>query len=336
MDANAATRNHLANIGRSLAERVKGKKEGAPEPPSKEPAAAKGGSIAATGAALPAPPPTPDCDVRDIPLATVVDSPFQPRQRALTKRDVDELMRSLSASGQTSPIIVAPGQGELDGRFVVHAGHRRCAALRFLGATTVKAIVRADLDERAARKLTLVDNLGRADLSAFEQATALKAYAEAYSLSVEASGAELGLTRSDAYRLKCLLGASERLLELFREHGISARPAELLAKLEGKNARRAIAAAKRFVDGGMTVKALEEEYRRGDARGARAVAARRDVELTMDRRALSLKLRITSASRSDGQTQRVVEALRQVLAYLGVPQVEAGDLPIELGAKQSV
>src|SRR5688572_13836123 len=43
-----------------------------------------------------------------LPLEALRKSPYQPRQRSLGKKDVAELVQSLAAVGQTTPLVVAP------------------------------------------------------------------------------------------------------------------------------------------------------------------------------------------------------------------------------------
>ena len=107
----------------------------------------------------------------------------------------------------------------------MHSGHRRCAALRFLGAQTVKAIVHTEMDERAARKLAIADNLGRDDLTAFEQAKALGDYCDAFGMTLETACEELGIKRCTAFRLRGILSAPEPLQFAIREQRISAKAA---------------------------------------------------------------------------------------------------------------
>src|SRR5690349_20693904 len=86
------------------------------------------------------PPPVADVVVCDLPLVAIMESPYQPRQRPIARKDVEELMKLISTGGQHDPIIVTPASDEHPGMYYVHSGHRRCAALRFLSATTVKAV----------------------------------------------------------------------------------------------------------------------------------------------------------------------------------------------------
>ncbi|MFC1611073.1 ParB/RepB/Spo0J family partition protein [Myxococcota bacterium] len=272
---------------------------------------------------LPPPPEGGELAVQEIALELILDSPYQLRQWPLSKKDVSELMHSISANGQTAPIIVSPAGGQEEGKYHVHSGHRRCAALRFLGAKTVNAIVRSDLDERAARRLALADNLGREDLTAFEQALALRDYCESYKLKVEEAAKELGLKRSHAFRLNAVLSASEDMVQLFKDEAVSARGAELLSKLEQRDARKAHRLARKFVGGRASLRVLEDELRKSSNKGASDARLRKDIELKADQRTVTLNISLVRDECTDAQLKRMIAAIAQLLGELGIAEVQA-------------
>ncbi len=259
-------------------------------------------------------------------LADILDSPYQPRQRQLTKKEVAELMASIEAAGQVTPILVSPAAAEQTGKYYVHSGHRRCAALRFLDQQTVLAIVRPDMSEREARKVALADNLGREDLTAFEQAVAVRDYAHAFDLDFESAGRELGVPQRTAYRLKAILAAPEKVQTLIREHAIAAKAADVIARMATHNERRAIRVGEKYAAGKLTTAELEEEAKKS-GRPTRGATSARDVALAVDERLVTLKLRVVRQSLSDAQRERVSAALAQVIAHLGIARVEAANLP---------
>ena len=256
----------------------------------------------------------------EVSLADVIDSPFQPRLKPLTKGDVVDLMSAIAAAGQLSPIIASPAKEP--GKLYVHSGHRRCAALRFLERTTVKAIVKPELSEQEARKIALLDNLGREDLTAYEQAVALRDFAAASDSSIERASQELGVNRRLAFRLKAILGASEELQALFRSTDIAAKPADLLAKIEAKNPRKVKRLLQKYTDGKITSVDLERENR--SKKSARAPAAQRPVELRIDEQTVSLKIKIVKTACGDEERLLVHNALQELIREVGIPKVVAG------------
>ena len=79
----------------------------------------------------------------------------------------EELKRSISASGQDTPVLLRP-HPELTGRYMVVFGHRRVRAARALGRP-VRAVVK-DMDDVAHVLAQGQENTARADLSFIEKA----------------------------------------------------------------------------------------------------------------------------------------------------------------------
>jgi ParB family chromosome partitioning protein len=255
-------------------------------------------------------------------LDDVIDSPYQPRLRPIARKDVEDLMRSIAAAGQVSPIVVSPAEGEHQGKYYVHSGHRRCAALRGLGAKKVVAFVR-DLKEREARKLALADNIGREDLSAFEQATALKSYCEMYGLSNKDGALDLGIKLRTAERLRSIAEcSSEPLMNILRESNVSTKAADLLVKIEKRVPKKGVRLAKKWIEQKLTQKDLEAELRKSGNAPAR-VPVKRDVVLRADDKVVELKVYVIRETRSDVQDERIRGALCELMWHLEIPHLDA-------------
>lgn len=86
--------------------------------------------------------------------------------------EITELAQTIQRFGLLQPLTVVPS--DVDGRYVLVAGHRRARALRRLGKTQAPCIVRPSvgLDDQTA--MMLVENTQRKDLNPVEQAKALK------------------------------------------------------------------------------------------------------------------------------------------------------------------
>lgn len=125
-------------------------------------------------------------------LEVVVDSPSVNESVELLLADIDPddtyrfrvfievkaLAADLAANGQDFPVVVRP-MGE---RWQLVCGFRRVAALRELGAATVRAVVR-DLDDQAALRLAWSENESRRSYSDVDRAHAVvKCSLEGYSL----------------------------------------------------------------------------------------------------------------------------------------------------------
>ncbi|MFC1609555.1 ParB/RepB/Spo0J family partition protein [Myxococcota bacterium] len=260
----------------------------------------------------------------EIPLDALDASPFQLASRGLGKRDVEDLMEAIRANGQIQPILASPGIQ--DGRFVIQSGHRRCAALRNLGATTVRAIVR-ELTEREARRIVVGDNLGRKDLSAVEKAFALREYCQAYpDLTLENAATELGIKKRTAQRLMGLLEASEGLRDLFASARVPARPAAALAKIEARDPRRAMQLAERYTAGKLTAEQLEKCVQSGKKH--LSPPARKISEVKVSHREVRLSVNLTRSQIQlrAAALEEAISAIAQFLGHVGHQAVEAADV----------
>jgi ParB/RepB/Spo0J family partition protein len=104
-----------------------------------------------------------------IPLAKIHQHPKNPRRNATAS---DELVASVKAQGLMQALVLAP-HAELIGEYVLIAGHRRRDALERAGAKTAKAEIRDDLVTEVQQiEAMLIENSGRADLTAMEEAEA--------------------------------------------------------------------------------------------------------------------------------------------------------------------
>lgn len=89
-------------------------------------------------------------------------NPNNPRKQV---GDIDELASSIRSQGIKQPLLVTPtGETDIDGhkQYRVVIGHRRLAAARQSGLSTVPAIVE-EMDARREREIMLVENTQRSD-----------------------------------------------------------------------------------------------------------------------------------------------------------------------------
>lgn len=96
-------------------------------------------------------------------------NPNNPRKQV---GDVDELASSIRSQGIKQPLPVTPtGETDIFGhkQYRVVIGHRRLAAARQSGLSTVPAIVE-EMDARREREIMLVENTQRSDLTPIEEA----------------------------------------------------------------------------------------------------------------------------------------------------------------------
>lgn len=104
-----------------------------------------------------------------VPLERIHQHPKNPRRNATASED---LVASVKAQGLMQALVLAP-HPDIDGEYVLIAGHRRRDALVQAGAKTAKAEIRVDLVTDVQQiEAMLIENSGRADLTAIEEAEA--------------------------------------------------------------------------------------------------------------------------------------------------------------------
>ena len=200
---------------------------------------------------------------QEIDTDLIQPSPFQPRTR-FREEALEELARSIKASGIIQPLVVRP----IAGRYQLIAGERRWRAAQRAGLTKVSAIVRQVSDELAL-EMTLVENIQREDLNAIETARAFERLMEEFQLTQEAVAERTGKDRATVANAVRLLKLEPTIQEWIEEGKLSAGHGRAL--LAVTDARLRMRYAHRASRGGLTVRQIERLAARR-ARSGSAVA----------------------------------------------------------------
>jgi ParB family transcriptional regulator, chromosome partitioning protein len=234
-----------------------------PEPQVPPPAAPS----AAVGAAAAAPArETMSAGPQQIDIDLIDPSPYQPRTR-FREEALEELARSIKASGIIQPLVVRP----VAGRFQLIAGERRWRAAQRAGLTKVSAIVRQVSDELAL-EMTLVENIQREDLNAIETARAFDRLMEEFQLTQEAVAERTGKDRATVANAVRLLKLEPTIQEWIEEGKLSAGHGRALLAVADPQLRMRY--AQRASRGGLTVRQIERlAARRAKASGSVAANA---------------------------------------------------------------
>jgi ParB family transcriptional regulator, chromosome partitioning protein len=249
-----------------------------PEPQIPEPPATTTQSISATvasntaagaaAAVAPALAPQVAASVQTSPSQIDIDliepSPYQPRTR-FREEALDELARSIQASGIIQPIVVRA----IGHRFQLIAGERRWRAAQRAGLNKVAAIVRQVPDELAL-EMTLVENIQREDLNAIEQARAFERLMDEFQSTQEAVAERTGKDRATVANAIRLLKLEPTIQDWIEEGKLSAGHGRALLAVPDSQLRMRY--AQRAARGGLTVRQIERLAARR-SRGARAAAA---------------------------------------------------------------
>jgi ParB family transcriptional regulator, chromosome partitioning protein len=184
-----------------------------------------------------------------IDIDQIVPSPYQPRSR-FREEALDELARSIQASGIIQPLVVRP----LGNHFQLIAGERRWRAAQRAGLTKVSVIVRQVPDELAL-EMTLVENIQREDLNAIEAARAFERLMDEFQLTQEAVAERTGKDRATVANSMRLLKLEATIQEWIEEGRLSAGHGRALLAVPDSQLRMRY--AQRAARGGLTVRQIE-------------------------------------------------------------------------------
>jgi len=218
-----------------------------PEPQVSTPAPASGAASTGT-AAVPAREPM-SAGPQEIDTDLIQPSPFQPRTR-FREEALEELARSIKASGIIQPLVVRP----VGGRYQLIAGERRWRAAQRAGLTKVSAIIRHVSDELAL-EMTLVENIQREDLNAIETARAFERLMEEFQLTQESVAERTGKDRATVANAVRLLKLEPTIQEWIEEGKLSAGHGRALLAVPDPQLRMRY--AHRASRGGLTVRQIE-------------------------------------------------------------------------------
>src|SRR5467141_2874370 len=233
------------------------------EPEAQAPAAAPVSGSSGTGTAtVPVREPM-SAGPQEIDTDLIQPSPFQPRTR-FREEALEELARSIKASGIIQPLVVRP----VAGRYQLIAGERRWRAAQRASLTKVPVIVRQVSDELAL-EMTLVENIQREDLNAIEAARAFERLMDEFQLTQESVAERTGKDRATVANAIRLLKLEPTIQDWIEEGRLTAGHGRALLGVAEPALRMRY--AKRAARGGLTVRQIERLGSRR-ARSAKAAA----------------------------------------------------------------
>ena len=213
-----------------------------------------------------------------LPLSLMQPGAFQPR-REIHREPLEELAASIKANGVIQPIVVRPLPSGTPGaaRYEIVAGERRWQAAKLAGLQDIPTIVR-ELSDRQAAAVGLIENVQREELTAAEEARALKQLTEEFSLTQQEVADSVGRSRAAVSNLIRLLDLPEAVVALIDSKALSMGHARALLSLEGGSER--VRVAKIVVARGMSVRETEKLVRKA-LQGEAESAPKRSPELSV-------------------------------------------------------
>jgi ParB family transcriptional regulator, chromosome partitioning protein len=176
-----------------------------------------------------------------LPLSLMQPGAFQPR-REIHKEPLEELAASIKANGVIQPIVVRPLPAGTAGgaKYEIIAGERRWQAAKLAGLQDIPAIVR-ELTDQQAMAVGLIENIQREELTAAEEARALKGLSQEFSLTHQQLADTVGRSRAAVSNLIRLLDLPESVVNLIDSKALTMGHARALLGLETAEDQQRIA-----------------------------------------------------------------------------------------------
>jgi ParB family chromosome partitioning protein len=252
--------------------------------------------------------------VSTLRVAEIQPDPKQPRKH-FEKEALKELAATIKEKGLIQPIIVRSKE-DGDG-YTIIAGERRWRAVQLNGAETIQAIVRNDLDARAA---SLIENIQRQNLRPVEEADAIAILIEEENLSQGDVAAMLGMGRASINQLLKIRNLPE---ELKQESIASDTPKSILVELTSIKDEKLI--KKLWARSKKEALSIADIRRVRDAAKKHKEAAEEEAELSLQermiRRAFDALEVLKNKPLSEAERARLVELQAKIAAMLDGEEV---------------
>jgi ParB family chromosome partitioning protein len=239
-----------------------------------------------------------------LPLSLMQPGPFQPR-REIQEQPLEDLAASIKAQGVIGPIVVRRlAEGSPGGaRYEIIAGERRWRAAKLAGLTDIPAIVREVTDKEAV-VIALIENIQREDLTAAEEARALRRLTAEFSLTQQEVADTVGRSRAAVSNLIRLLDLPERVVSMIDSKAIGMGHARALLGLESDDER--IRLGQLVADRGLSVRETEKLVRKA-LKGEGATPSK-PPELSMVSQVLKTKsVQVELHQKSSGSGKLIVD-----------------------------
>ena len=197
---------------------------------------------------------------QELPVNAIHPNPNQPRT-AFDEEALAALTASVREVGVLQPVLVRRTGTET---YELVAGERRWRAAKRAGLQLVPALVR-DVDDASVLEQALVENLQREDLNAMDEAAAYQQLIEDFHLTHEEVATRVGKSRTAISNTLRLFQLPPSIQREVAEGRLSAGHARALLGTPDRAFQERL--ARRAVDEGLSVRAVEEAVRRhGEAR----------------------------------------------------------------------
>ncbi len=189
--------------------------------------------------------------LRNLKIIDIEPNREQPR-KFFDEESISELSESIKMYGVIQPIVVS----KKEGYYAIIAGERRWRAAKQAGLKEIPAIIRDD-DDRKNKEISLIENMQREDLNAYEKAAGIKALMEEYNMTQEEIAKVLGKGRSSIANSVRVLNLSPEVLELAKQGKLTEGHCKALLAIT--DPKKQLEMATRMIERGDSVRQAEKK-----------------------------------------------------------------------------
>lgn len=193
-------------------------------------------------------------DVQSLPIEFLQRGKYQPR-RDMDPEKLRELADSIQAQGVIQPIVVRKLNAE--NSYEIIAGERRWRASQLAELKQVPVVIK-DLDDRTVMAIALIENIQREDLTALEEAEAMRRLQDEFQQTHQQIATALGKSRTAVTNLLRLLDLAPSVKTLIGKGQLEMGHARALLSLDEA---QQVELAEKIVKLGLTVRAVEKAVR---------------------------------------------------------------------------
>lgn len=191
--------------------------------------------------------------LKNLNINEVEPNRLQPRKN-FNQEALEELAESIKKYGVIQPIVVT----KQDDYYEIIAGERRWRASKLAGLTEIPVIIREN-DQRKNKEISLIENIQREDLNAYEKALGIKNLMEDYSLTQEEVAKILGKSRSSIANSVRILNLNPDVLEFAKQGKLTEGHCKALMAITDH--KKQYETAVRMIEKGESVRQAEKKAR---------------------------------------------------------------------------
>ena len=240
--------------------------------------------------------------MQKLPVEFMQRGKYQPR-KDIDPEKLQELADSIKVQGVIQPIVVRQlGQDQYE----IVAGERRWRASQLAGLHDIPVVI-ADIDDKTAMAIALIENIQREDLNPLEESEALRRLLEEFSMTHLQIAEAVGKSRTTVTNLLRLNDLHPDVKKLLSRRKIEMGHARALLTLDGD---LQVAIANKTASLGFTVRETEKLVKAvvdGKSEKQAKAPVDKDTKILQDELTEKLGAKVSISHKSNGKGKLVID-----------------------------